>query len=165
MSFGVSRIAVVACGFAMLVSLGCGGGGGGVKRTLVSISGSVTVDGKPIDGTEVSVMLAPADNSAPLSIPLKPDGTFSGQAVVGKNFVVVAATKSVEAGHSEGKSLGVGKLFLSMESPLEVDVQAGAKLTLEVGEAAAKSMEGKKRVLPGAPAPSPTGGAPSQAHG
>lgn len=123
---------------------------------MVAVSGSVTVEGKPINGADVAVTLFPADNSAPVSIPLKADGTFSGQAVSGKNYVIVNAARTPEGGHSEGKTLGIGKLFLDDGSPLELNAAAGATVTLEVGEAAAKSMEGQKRVQPG--------GTPAAAH-
>lgn len=159
MQFRRGQLSVVMCSVAVFAAAGCGGARQAVdSRVKVAVSGSVTVDGKPINGADVAVTLFPADNSAPLSIPLKADGSFSGQAVSGKNYVVVNAARTPEGGHSEGKTLGIGKLFLDNGSPLVIDAAAGASVKLEVGEAAAKTMEGQKRIQPG------DAGAPSEAH-
>ena len=116
---------------------GCGRGKAVDRRAKITVAGKVTVKGQPINGVNVSLTFRPADNSMPVSIPLKADGSFSGDAIAGKNHVIVNASRTPEAGHSEGKSLGIGKLFLDNGSPLKLNA-AGAAVALEVGETAAK---------------------------
>lgn len=125
---------------------GCSGGGAAVDaRTKTTVSGTLTVDGKPISAAGIAVVLQPIDGSTPVTLPVSSDGTFQGDAVAGTNYVIVSAGMTADAGHSEGPAVGFGPIFLSPDSPLTAEVTAGgAPLTLEVGKAAGAKLKPRK---------------------
>jgi len=68
---------------------GCGDGKPHPKTT--DVTGSVTLDGKPLAEGEVSFVVT---GEAPALIPVK-DGNFKGKAFAGKNRVELRATKAL----------------------------------------------------------------------
>lgn len=125
-----------------LTLFGCGGPGRSVDtRPKVPVSGTLLVDGKPVTASGISVVLAPADNAPPITLPVKEDGTFSGEAIAGPNYVMVSATLTADAGHDGGPRIGIGPMFLGPQSPLMVTVAEGANLPIEVGMAEAKKLK------------------------
>jgi hypothetical protein len=136
-----------------LTLFGCDGPGRSVDaRPKVAVSGTLLVDGKPVTASGISVVLAPSDNAPPITLPVKEDGTFSGEAIAGPNYVMISAAMTADAGHDGGPRLGIGPVFLGPQSPLMVTVTEGANLPIEVGVAEAKKLK-----------PRPTGG-PQGAH-
>lgn len=152
-SFGPLRVFVVYFVFANCVFLpplltGCGSRQASDNRPKGSVEGRVLVDGKPVSVEGVSLVLMPVDNTAAVSIPVLADGTFKGQAPIGRHFVSVSAGHTPDAGHGEGPKVGFGALFLSTESPLTITVaEATTGVDLEVGAAAAKKQEPNRRRL------------------
>lgn len=131
---------------SVLMVGGCSGGGDAVDaRTKTTVSGTLTVDGKPISAAGIAVVLQPIDGSTPVTLPVSSDGTFQGDAVAGTNFVIVSAGMTADAGHSEGPAVGFGPIFLGPDSPLTAEVTAGgAPLSLEVGKAAGAKLKPRK---------------------
>lgn len=109
------------------------------SRAKGPVTGRILVDGKPIQVEGVSLVLMPADQSAAVTIPVSKEGTFEGQAPLGKHYVSISAGHTPDAGHGEGPKVGFGPLFLSTESPLMITVaESATPQDLEVGNAAAK---------------------------
>ncbi|MBA4031753.1 MAG: hypothetical protein C0478_12810 [Planctomyces sp.] len=127
---------------------GCGSRQATDNRPKGSVEGRVLVDGKPVSVEGISLVLIPADNTAAVTLPVAADGTFNGQAPIGRHFVSVSAGHTPDAGHGEGPKVGFGALFLSTESPLTITVAAATSgVDLEVGAAAAKKQEPNRRRL------------------
>lgn len=130
----------------MLLVAGCGSRSAVDARAKGPVTGRVLVDGKPIQIEGVSLVFMPADNSAAVNIPVSKEGTFEGQAPLGRHYVSISAGHTPDAGHGEGPKVGFGALFLSTESPLTVTVAENASpVDLEVGNAAAKQQEPNRR--------------------
>lgn len=118
---------------------GCGSRVAVDSRAKGPVTGRILVDGKPIQVEGVSLVLMPADQSAAVTIPVSKEGTFEGQAPLGKHYVSISAGHTPDAGHGEGPKVGFGPLFLSTESPLMITVaESATPQDLEVGNAAAK---------------------------
>ena len=107
---------------------------------MVTVSVSVTVEGKPIEGDGVQVVFQPSGKGAPQPIALKADGTGKGSVVAGNNkvrLVVSGAPATPGQAHSGATNpKGVGQAFLGDESPLTADAKNGATFKFEVGGAA-----------------------------
>ncbi|ODA34616.1 hypothetical protein A6X21_02735 [Planctopirus hydrillae] len=131
-----------------IVVTGCGSRVAVDSRAKGPVAGRILVDGKPIEVEGVSLVLMPADQSAAVTIPVSKEGTFAGQAPLGKHYVSISAGHTPDAGHGEGPKVGFGSLFLSTESPLMITVaESATPQDLEVGNAAAKKQEPNRRRL------------------
>src|SRR5947209_15511095 len=87
----MARWFVLVCVLVALVPLaGCGGGG----PKPVAVSGTVDLDGKPLDDGQVT--LVGEGGAVPGTFPVK-DGKFDGQAKPGKKKVEVRAFKAGKA--------------------------------------------------------------------
>jgi hypothetical protein len=75
----MNRLAATALLLSVIVLTGCGGG-------LVSLSGKVTLDDKPLPGG--SVVFVTEDGSKTEHVPIKPDGTYSSDRVPSGNLRV-----------------------------------------------------------------------------
>ncbi len=137
------------CVFLLAIFVaGCGSRVAVDSRAKGPVAGRVLVDGKPIQVEGVALVLMPADQSAAVTIPVSKEGTFEGQAPLGRHFVSISAGHTPDAGHGEGPKVGFGPLFLSTESPLTITVaESATPQDLEVGNAAAKKQEPNRRRL------------------
>lgn len=122
----------VAIGLCLtLVGGGCGGG----KKVTAKVKGSVTVSGKPLSAGGFAVAFMPSDKTSPTVATINADGTFEGDAAVGKNTVYLIPA-GTQGGHGDKAVAGVGDAFTSdSTSPLNLDVAAGKEntATFEVG--------------------------------
>jgi hypothetical protein len=145
----IVRFAPLACVFLLAIFVtGCGSRVAVDSRAKGPVTGRILVDGKPIQVEGVSLVLMPADQSAAVTIPVSKEGTFEGQAPLGKHYVSISAGHTPDAGHGEGPKVGFGPLFLSTESPLTITVaESATPQDLEVGNAAAKKQEPNRRRL------------------
>ena len=124
---------------ALLV--GCGGGLDDDPETG-SVSGTVTVDGKPV-GSGYSILFQPTDGRPPQSIPLDDSGNFKGDAVVGENEVSIVPpagggghdTKGAAGGSTGGINPNVLRSGGGAPQPLKFTVPDSGKsgLKVEVG--------------------------------
>jgi hypothetical protein len=125
----LSKNCLVVVGLLLVSALGLGCGSG---EKTVKVSGVVKVEGKPLSkGDEPSVTLY-VEGSKVRTIQVdKSNGTFSGEAVVGKTKVTATAYPSpAEA--------GIAKKYTSIDTTtLEIEVTADGpnEFELEVGEA------------------------------
>ena len=113
--------------FAVLLSAGGCGPSGPPPRTMVPISGTVTLDGKPLpDGIESFV--SPQEGRFE-TFPVK-EGKFTGKAELGVRTVEIIAIRDVQAPASGNDGKGPPKPArenylpskYSMNSPLRADV-------------------------------------------
>jgi hypothetical protein len=110
------------------LGLGCGSG-----EKKVKVSGVVKVNGQPLSkGEDPSVSFAPATGDSKVSTLLidKSNGTFSGEAVVGKNKVTAYA-------YPDPSEAGIAKKYTSIDTTtLEIDVTEDGpnEFDLEVGK-------------------------------
>jgi hypothetical protein len=132
----------LAVGLILGIS-GCGGGAGKVK--LYSVSGKVTVGGKPL--TDCTVQFVISDKAAAYTSKIGADGSYSlvasqdgrSGAEVGKYKVVLAMSAEMQAkammsgaqrgplvpGQGQAESLPFPKEYSSLNTtPKEVDVEA-----------------------------------------
>lgn len=131
------RFASVSATVFLFVLSGCSGSGSSIdSRPKVSVSGTVTVDGKPVNVPDLQVVFLPNDGTPPVTLPLESNGTFSGEVIAGANSVIIGASMTADAGHDGGPKVGLSPLFLSPQSPLSADVKDGATFSFEVGKAA-----------------------------
>jgi hypothetical protein len=123
------RYALCLC-VAALAGLMVGCQGDSDARKFGKVTGKVTSKGTPIKGDNISVSFAPASGEAGVTIPLKPDGSYEGEAVLGANKVSISAYVPLE-------SVGIQQKYTSAEtSGLTADVQAGKanNFDFEVGQ-------------------------------
>lgn len=78
------RIAFMLAGLCCVSLVGCSGGGAAVPKKA-QVSGSVTLDGKPMAEGQVRFNVT---GQAPIDVPVK-DGAFSGEAFTGENRIDV----------------------------------------------------------------------------
>ena len=87
--------------FTALISLvGCSSSGGSADGTkeLATVKGSVKVKGKPMSGGTLHFnAINPNRTVAAHDAEIKPDGTFTVQAVVGQNIVTVSPPRKSRA--------------------------------------------------------------------
>ena len=77
-------------GLTFVATSGCSGSSKKGPPPKVAVKGTVTLDGKPIPDGEI---LFTVQDEAPQPLPIK-DGSFSGEAMTGKNRVEIRAFKS-----------------------------------------------------------------------
>ena len=119
------------------LALGCGGGEPEDTRETASISGTVLSKGKPLTGSGLTLILNPG--SQPVLLEISSSGTFSGDAVVGENQVMI---QTPEGAHAEGGQSGVEGVHPSLldtsndPSPVTITVpkEGASDLKIEVGE-------------------------------
>jgi len=85
----MTRIVLFAAA-AAVVSAGCGGGT--KAPSFANVSGSVTVDGHPLDKGIISFS---CEGNPPRTMDIV-DGKYTGQAMVGSNTVSISARRKVE---------------------------------------------------------------------
>jgi len=105
---------------------GCGDGKTHPKTT--EVTGSVTLDGKPLAEGEVSFVVT---GESPALIPVK-DGNFKGKAFAGKNRVELRATKTLPKPANALPTDEAPKMNLipdkyNVQSKLEANVTAGGQ--------------------------------------
>jgi len=110
-----------------LVMTGCPGGG--AKRETATISGKVTLDGKPLNAGRV--IFAHVEGPA-AAADIQPDGTYKVEAAVGMTRVAIdhrgapeAVPGSREGMMGPGKSLVPEKYAVADTSGLTLDVKSG----------------------------------------
>jgi len=120
---------------AALTFAGCGASG----PETAPVSGTVTLDGSPVDGA--AVVFVPAGGGRPASATTDPSGNFTLEANVGRNAVTVSKTKPIgdvpveegaepelmpdDSEEVEVEYLVPMKYGLPSTSGLSVDVQKG----------------------------------------
>jgi len=114
------------------VPLGCNKTAGPKEPPLAKVSGTVTLDGKPMGG---GVVRFHAADQPAKSLEIK-DGAFSGDVYVGKNRVEVVWEKDGPPNPMmpDGPPIKVNAVapqFSGMDSPFNVDVPAGGKSDLK----------------------------------
>ncbi len=120
---------------SMAFLTGCGQGGG---RGQIAVTGTVTLDGAALAGA--AVMFGGAEGADPVTAVTDASGTFSLQAVAGRNLVAVSKTEpgsggppaeddglmpSGDAPPAPTKPLVPGKYANFRTSGLEVNVSVG----------------------------------------
>ncbi|MFO1040562.1 MAG: hypothetical protein U0941_02200 [Planctomycetaceae bacterium] len=122
---------MVLCG-AMTAFCGCSEPG--PKRPpSVEASGTVNLDGKPLEDGEISLMVS---GQPDMRIPIK-DGKFSGKALTGENSVRIFAYKTGEPIMMDGKPFGEPQKVnyiapeFSDSSTLKTTVAAGGSKDLK----------------------------------
>ena len=128
----------------VLTVLGCGSDG----PEMANVTGTVTLDGDPVDGA--GVVFTPEGGGRAVNASTDASGKFSIEALVGSNVVAVTKTRPIggsgpEAGLEEGDSpqdmgedaeveyLVPMKYGIPLTSGLKVDVAKGmAAVTLEL---------------------------------
>jgi len=113
------RLLIATTGFVLLVITGCGGGG--VK--LTEVKGTVTVDGQPVQGLEVSFEPQGVEGGSSLGY-TQADGTYELHYPGGKTGAVIG-THTVRVVGSEMDEGGV-----SVKIPPKYNTQT--ELTFEV---------------------------------
>jgi len=134
MNFKRSGLTVLILGIAAFSLAGCSGDAENLP--LAAVSGTVTVNSKPIDGTGFAVYFSPEDGSQGESLDVGTDGTYSGDAPVGPNKVSVISVGTPDGGHSGAGDAGIGDAFQSTDStPLSETVKESGenKFNFEVG--------------------------------
>ena len=118
------QIALTTIGLTLGLS-GCGGDGVVEDpRTLVPVKGKVVAGSEPIDGSSLSLTFTHQDGFNPTIVPIEADGTFSGEAAVGMNNVLVIAGGPGATEHVEPKSRKVHSSFtIEGQSSLQADVK------------------------------------------
>ena len=91
--------AVLSC---ILMISGCGGAAGPKVAPTAPVSGTVNVDGKPIEDGDITFLL---EGFGPNILPVK-DGKFDGKANVGENSVQIRAYKKGEPIMMNGQPFG-----------------------------------------------------------
>lgn len=110
----------------LALSTGCGSGD---SRNLGTLSGKLTAGGKAPKADTINLSLSPEDGTKGTVIEVNSDGTFSGEAVVGKNNVSIVVYGDLAAS-------GIDPKYTSDDtSTLTVDIQEGEnKKDFEVGK-------------------------------
>ncbi len=127
MSIRMTR-ALSLIGLALALScLGCSGSSDG--RNFAEVKGTVKVKGNPIKGEGIVVSFSPDNGQAGVSVPVNPDGTYTGEAVVGNNRVTIVSYVPLE-------TVGIQKKYTETDSPLTTNLEAGKEnvVDLEVGQ-------------------------------
>ena len=117
---------ILLCGFGLVLS-GCPGGG--AKRDTATVSGKVTLDGKPLNAGRV-IFLHVEGPSATADI--QPDGTYKVEAAVGKTAASIdhrGPPEPIPGGREgmmgPGKSLVPEKYADGTTSGLSLEVKSG----------------------------------------
>lgn len=144
-------LVLVACALGPLIS-GCGGDKG-TSRNNVKVSGKAS----PISQTGLSIKFTASDGSNTTLIPIKADGTFEGEAPVGKVRVSLQVSGGV-GDHSDqsavAKTFGIDPSFLASATnarSLEAEIPAGGKndLSFDFSPGKGGSSPGKGKRGPG----------------
>ena len=117
--------ATVFCAAAVSLA-GCSAGGSNAPPTA-PVKGAVNLDGKPMGGGEVRFTVP---GQPPKSAPVT-DGTFAGEAFVGKNSVEVVWDKDGPPNPTDQTSRmkvnAVSGKYSGPNSPFQFDIPAGGK--------------------------------------
>lgn len=81
--------ALLFSGFCLLVTIGCDGGGD-KPPPYANVSGTVKIDGKPVEKGTITFS---TDGRPPAALDIR-NGEYSGQAMVGSNRVQVSAKRA-----------------------------------------------------------------------
>jgi hypothetical protein len=90
-----TRLTWLVAAAILVPTLGCSGGGGSATPvTLATVTGTVTVNGKPADNGEITFDGSSRERPTEgvRTAPIGSDGTYKIEAVVGQNVVAVAGT-------------------------------------------------------------------------
>ena len=122
----------LCCLLAIIPAAAAGCGDGKTHPTLADVSGTVTLDGKPLADGEIAFVVT---GEAPANIPVK-DGAFSGKAFSGKNRVEVRATKTLPKSPKALPTDEAPKMNLipdryNIRSTMETTVNAGGAKDLK----------------------------------
>ena len=103
----MKKLGVLLIGCALLAGvIGCSGGGRNVKK--VAVSGTVTLDGQPLEGVEIHFA---GDGHNGMGI-TRADGSYDliTGAAVGKNVIYFKPVTSISAGAEEDTGIDSGQL-------------------------------------------------------
>ena len=127
---------------SMIAAIGIAGCGSGPKppdsppdtRPVTKVSGQFTANGQNINGAGLAAGFQPVEGGIYRAINLSADGSFAGDAIVGKNRVFLIAVGNTTLGHGENAS-PIQTGYMSPDSPLTADVNAGGenKFNFDVG--------------------------------
>lgn len=117
---------------ALLGSLGCGGSAGTSGGAAPIIEGKVFVDGKPLESSGLGLVFEGAGDPPRYTIPIEPDGTYSGAVPAGTYTVRV---ESVEPGGKVDPKSGILPKYAAGGDGMSVTIEAGTNSKdLEVGK-------------------------------
>jgi hypothetical protein len=97
------------CALLLLFLVGCGGGGSGPET--FTVSGNVSLDGKPIEKGTISFV--PADGKGPTAGAVIKDGAYTAKVTAGSKKVTIVAPKVV----------GTRKLYDTPDSPTTEEIK------------------------------------------
>lgn len=105
---------------------GCGTSAPADPREFGKVGGKVTIGGKPVATKGVLLVFFPDNGKKPTSVPVKEDGTYAGEAVVGANKVYVVPSVGADGAYLDPKKVGIAKKYLEEKTTtLKADVKGG----------------------------------------